>query len=371
MQQLERGLRRTKHAELTDTLRAWVRTLSPGERLPSQTELMRRYRVSDRTVLRSLDDLRRDGWIVRRQGSGTYVAEQPPADQLRSLAAQHRTVAVVAQAPSPSPFYQRCLDLLAEMGEAGGWSLLCHHAGGDPTLAEPLPLEALEPRGFVLFNYALYPLACRLRERGHRAVLLGPPPVDVLPEVPCVYGDHDEGAYLATRHLLELGHRRIAFLRITESSTTPGALQRTFRWRGHQRALAEAQRGGLVTSTELIRLPQVEEWRADAGALRHFFRRPGAPTAVACWNDSEAIVLLGLLQHAGISVPGEVSLIGYDSLPVGEQCMPQLTTVDQHLRTQLRAVLDLLGRDEPPPGTQSVVVVPTLVVRGSCGPPSP
>src|SRR5688572_15004587 len=72
--------RQTKHEELTRTLRDLVRALPTGERLPSQTELMRRFQVSDRTVLRSLEDLRRDGWIVRRRGSGTFVAD--PSDRL-------------------------------------------------------------------------------------------------------------------------------------------------------------------------------------------------------------------------------------------------------------------------------------------------
>src|SRR5262245_59033155 len=131
----ETGRRRTKHAELTDTLLELVASLNPGERLPSQTELMRRYEVSDRTVLRSLEDLRRGGWIVRRRGSGTFVADPkvrlPLSQGLRlseRRAVESRTVAALALTPSPSAFYQRCLELLAQAVEAAGWSLVCHHA---------------------------------------------------------------------------------------------------------------------------------------------------------------------------------------------------------------------------------------------------
>ena len=59
--------RNTKHQALTRMLMELAQTLEPGARFPSQTELMRRYQVSDRTVLRSLDDLRRAGWIERWQ----------------------------------------------------------------------------------------------------------------------------------------------------------------------------------------------------------------------------------------------------------------------------------------------------------------
>src|SRR5262245_24188124 len=98
--------RRTKHAELTETLLELVESLSPGERLPSQTELMRRYQVSDRTVLRSLEDLRRGGWIVRRRGSGTFVADPKARLHLPAglrpaggRASESRTVAALALTP--------------------------------------------------------------------------------------------------------------------------------------------------------------------------------------------------------------------------------------------------------------------------------
>src|SRR5438105_5633835 len=96
--------RRTKHEELTQTLLELVATLPPGERLPSQTELMRQFQVSDRTVLRSLDDLRREGWIVRRRGSGTFVAdprERPQPAAAPRLETDSETVAALALTPSP------------------------------------------------------------------------------------------------------------------------------------------------------------------------------------------------------------------------------------------------------------------------------
>jgi DNA-binding LacI/PurR family transcriptional regulator len=361
--------RRTKHEELTRTLRQLAVTLSPGERFPSQTELMRRYQVSDRTVLRSLEDLRREGWIVRRRGSGTFVAdpsERSHAPPQLQPAGQSRTVAAVALSPLPSPFYQRCLDLLAHEVQAAGWSLVCHHARHDPAGEDALPLEALHPRGFVAFNFALYPVALRLQERGHRTVILGPPPVDVYPDVPCVYGDHEHGGYQVTRHLIELGHRRLAYVRFPLLSRT--ALQRSFRWRGHERAMEEARRRQEEVECVLLGDETVLPWRNDPSQAAAYFRRPDAPTGLIVWNDGEAIALLSILQHAGLRVPDEVSVAGYDALPEGERTFPPLTTVDQRLDAQLRAVLDLLTRETPPPPTQCVIVVPDLVERASCGP---
>jgi GntR family transcriptional regulator, arabinose operon transcriptional repressor len=358
---------RTKHEELTQTLLELVTTLQPGERLPSQTELMRRFQVSDRTVLRSLEDLRRDGWIVRRRGSGTFVAdpkEHRPAPVAPHPAPDSRTIAALALSPSPSPFYHRCLEQLGQVVQAAGWSLLCHHARHAPDSDDVLPLEALQPRGFVAFNFTLYPVARRLQERGHRTVILGPPPADVYPDVPCVYGDHDHGGYLVTRHLLDLGHRRLAYVRFFPPSRV--TLQRSFRWRGHERAMDEARRRGEEVHCAFLDETTIGPWRRDPSLAADYFRRPDAPTALVVWNDSEAIPLLNILQHAGLHVPEDISVAGYDALPEGAQSLPPLTTVDQHLDCQLRAVMDLLSREAPPPPNQSVVVVPNLVSRASC-----
>jgi GntR family transcriptional regulator, arabinose operon transcriptional repressor len=361
--------RRTKHAELTETLLELVSSLTPGERLPSQTELMQQYQVSDRTVLRSLEDLRRDGWIVRRRGSGTFVADPRERAERRGTRKpeESRTVAALALTPSPSPFYQCCLELLAQVVERSGWSLVCHHARHEPGNGDVLPLEALRPRGFVAFNFALYPIARRLQARGHRTVVLGPPPVDVYPDVPCVFGDHEYGGYLASRHLVDLGHRRLAYVRRSDMSRA--RLERSFRWKGHLRALADAAHLGIALECVQIDAETLSSWRSDPALARAYFHRADAPTALVAWNDAEAISLLTLLQHAGLRVPDDVSVVGYDALPEGEHSLPPLTTVDQHLDCQLRAVMDLLSRETPPPQTQAVIVVPELVVRSSCGPP--
>jgi len=363
--------RTTKHEELTRQLRELLATLSPGERLPSQNELMRQFKVSDRTVLRSLDDLRRDGWIVRRRGSGTYVAD--PSDRVPLgfeplAAADRRTVAALALSSPPSPFYHRCLDLLAQIAEESGRSLICHHAGNEPGGDGVLALEGLQPQGFIALNFAHHPVARRLQQRGHRVVILGAPPVDASPEVPCVYGDHERGAYLATRHVLDLGHRRFGYVRQVPSAHV--ALQRTPRWKGHERALREAVRAGHDVSCVFLGYEPFASWRLSPAAARAYFSRPDAPTALIAWNDTEAASALSTLTYAGIHVPGEVSIIGYDALPEGAECGPPLTTVDQHLETQLRTAMDLLSREVEPAVPQSVIIVPELLVRASCAPVS-
>jgi len=369
------GRRITKHGELTQQLLKLAQTMEPGERFPSQIELRRRFHVSDRTVLRSLDDLQRAGWIVRRHGSGTFVADPARRERLADgatesrgsggPAAQSRTIAALAVTYSPSRYLQYCLDELAPQAEAEGFSLVCHHAPNEAAYDDALPLEALQPRGFLVFHHALEPVARSLMARGHRVVLFGAPTVGSHSEVPTVYGNHNEGGYQATRHLLELGHRRLAYARFG-----PSALSHTLRWQGHLRALREAEQAGRPATCLTIPGEQIDTWRSDPVAVASYFRRPEAPTALLCWNDNEALSCLTSLQRADLRVPEDVSVVGYDNLPEGRDSLPALTTVDQHLPAQLRLALDLLTRPEPPAPHQSLIVMPVLVPRGSSAPPA-
>ncbi len=342
-----------------------VVTMEVGDRFPSQTELMRRFQVSDRTVLRSLDDLRRAGWIVRRHGSGTFVAD--PAQQQSDPGLRPTSNTLAALALTFGPFYQHCVDLLSVQAQAAGLSLVCQHARDEASFEDVLPLEALEPRGFVLFNYHLLPIARRLLERGHRVVLMGAPPAGVYPEAPCVYGDQELGGWIACRHLILHGHRRIGYV----YTNTRYPLDTTLRWKGHQRAIDEARRSGLAIESSVYDSEDELLWRGDPCAMAAQFRSAGAPTCIVAWNDYDAVRVIRLLHSAGLRVPEDVSVIGFDRLPASEDCVPALTTVDQHVETQLRTVLDLLSRETLPPNTQATIVVPTLVSRASCGPPRP
>jgi DNA-binding LacI/PurR family transcriptional regulator len=358
--------RQTKHSELTGLLRALVTTLQPGDRLPAQDELMRRYKVSDRTVLRSLEDLQRAGWIVRRPGSGTYVTD--PRDRRgdapdANVVPQTRSRTIAALAPHffAASYLRLCADTLSARAERANLSLVCH--------ANPIDdlqfIEALQPLGFVLFSYPMASLAEQLIARGHRAVVVGSPPMGIDPTVPCVFADHEIGGHLAAQHLLGLGHRNVAF---AFDSQMRYPHPEHPRWRGHQQALQEVRNTGERVSDTVIDAEMLAAWREDASLAAAYFRRPDAPTGVAVWNDGAAIVLLGILHRGGLRVPEDISVIGFDALPEGADSIPPLTTVDQHVDWQMQTVVRLLTRATPPPA-QAVTAIPKLIVRSSCGPP--
>jgi DNA-binding LacI/PurR family transcriptional regulator len=113
----------------------------------------------------------------------------------------------------------------------------------------------------------------------------------------------------------------------------------------------------------------VSAWRRSPEQAAEFFRSPTAPTGVLAWSDRDAVALLSVLAHAGVGVPDEVSLVGYEALAEGERVCPALTTVDNGWCQQLQAAFRLLTGAAPPPHSHTTLVVPTLVLRESTGPP--
>lgn len=177
---------------------------------------------------------------------------------------------------------------------------------------------------------------------------------------PAVGSDHVQGSADAVRHLLDLGHRVVHHLAGPEDSDPANV--RAAAWR---RTLEQA---GVVAPP-----PWRGDWSSESGYVvgRRIAADP-AVTAVFCANDEMAIGLLRALGEAGRSVPGDVSIVGFDDLTVSAYLHPPLTSVRQDFHRigaeLVRLVLEqIAGR----PRTPERVVVPTeLRVRGTTAPPS-
>lgn len=331
------------------------RSLAPGDRIPTHTELMRRFGGSERTVLQALDALQREGQIVRKNGIGTFVADNAPLSRQRELA-----TTIIAVTPPDHAYFKYCTEILFEQARERGLTIECHFVDeSNPVL--PVALESgTVPGGFLLFHHRLEPIGVRLWEQGHRVVVLGVPPAGVHPQVPCVHADHELSGYFQIRHLLDAGHRHLAIVH------TDGKLEKTVRWQGHQRAIQEAQRRhGITVTLEVIQGEEWEGWLTEPERVAQFFARRDYPTGFVAWNDHVAARLLGLLNRWGISVPEQVSLVGCDSLPEGTLVHPAITTIDNAIDRLVHAALDLLTRPERPPAPIVMTTVPTVVPRDS------
>jgi len=186
--------------------------------------------------------------------------------------------------------------------------------------------------------------------------------------------DHLKAAELALGHLHDLGHRRIAVIR------GPKAIPDSeFRWEGIQQAARGLE---LKLDTHLVTRIDAASWSMKSGhhpmspeigyqPMKQLLERTREFTAVFCFNDIAAIGAIRALSEAGLRVPADVSVVGFDDIQSAAFCTPSLTTVRQPLNEMgKRGARILLERIANPDKTElaaEVVIEPELVVRESTG----
>lgn len=211
----------------------------------------------------------------------------------------------------------------------------------------PESTDALAPHG----HYR------RLREDGVRMVFVngGMPTLDV-PDV-CV--DEQVAGYLAARHLVELGHRRIGFV-CGPARSVPARLKRA----GWQAALEEA---GLPADPDLV---AHAEYGAAGGAVAAGQLLDAAATGLICASDMMAFGALAEARRRGLTVPRDVSVVGFDDTPMAPYAGPPLTTLAQPIAEMAQAAVDgLVAELDGADGfAHSRVFRPSLVVRESTAP---
>jgi len=175
-----------------------------------------------------------------------------------------------------------------------------------------------------------------------------------------VANDDEAGSRLAVEHLLGLGHRRIGHLSGSGGAAwhRRTAFAETMR---RARAAGPIAEGGDTTEADGYR------------AAQEMLRRHPEVTAIYAANDSMALGALAALKEHDLSVPGDVSLVGYDDSPLAQSRFIDLTSVDDKSREVGQAAgRALLARiDDPDRPVEHLLISPALVVRGSSGPVAP
>lgn len=181
-----------------------------------------------------------------------------------------------------------------------------------------------------------------------------------------IYHDDVDGSRQVTRHLIELGHRKIAYLGNSASGRTTQDRLAGFRY--------EVQSARLALPNEYVfEIPGSEPEKGSL-AVDHFLRLPNRPTAIVCFNDMLAIGVLKALQQRGVRVPEEISITGFDNIVFSNYTNPPLTTFDQPKRfigqKAAELILSLLrpASDTHMPQQKIQVLIGRLLVRKSTAP---
>jgi DNA-binding LacI/PurR family transcriptional regulator len=178
----------------------------------------------------------------------------------------------------------------------------------------------------------------------------------------CTVGtDNAAGGRIATEHLLSLGRRHIAFLGDTKVP------ELRLRYKGYCQAIAKAPRG---TSPKLA-IPTHMTADQAFDAVTGFLAKGAKIDGVVCATDVIAMSAIRAISAAGKRVPQDISVVGFDDLPLAAHTNPPLTTVHQPIELGARQMVDLLFRRMEGEPTASITIPAELIIRESSAPLPP
>jgi DNA-binding LacI/PurR family transcriptional regulator len=282
-----------------------------------------------------------------------------------NLRSQHsNTLALLLfEDPTPddsqiNPFFLSMLGSLTRASARQGYDLLISFQQLSSDFCQDYE-DSRKADGIILLGYGDYeeyrPRLDKLVEQGTHFVRWGP----VLSNEPgvSVGSDNAQGGFDVTRHLLAQGRRQVAFLG-TATTHSPEFFDR---YRGYERAMMEAS---LPTSSALqVDAINLEESGFNAAVE---LRTRGVPfDAIVAASDLIAIGALRALQEAGVDVPRQVAVVGFDDIPAASLTNPPLTTVMQDTRRAGELLVDTLLRQIAGEAAGNSVIPTRLVVRKS------
>ena len=178
-----------------------------------------------------------------------------------------------------------------------------------------------------------------------------------------VFCDNSQGGYIGMQHLLELGHRRIG---VVAAPTYTEPITR--RIRGTREALADY---GVPDDPEMLVTGDGQLFDMGYDAARHLLAKMPRPTAIFALTDVTALGVMHAASEMGLKVPDDLSIVGYDDLPIASYMIPPLTTVAQPIIEMGETAVDMLFRqmESPDLPPEKAVLATHLVVRGTTAPP--
>lgn len=356
------GVRELKFRTLAKQLRQEIGngTWESGSKLPTEKELAIGRDLSLTTVRRALEELAGEGLIVRRQGSGSYVADDLPQRSMPT-----RTIGVLV--PSTAHYYPQVLaGIEATLSQASARLVLaCYRydlaeeerdmaslldSGVDGLILAPDLLFARNPREKIERLFDL-PVPVVMVERKDFETRLSD-------RSEYVRTEHEGGAYDAVAHLNALGHQRIGLVCRDPNPTGIWVM------RGYEQAIVDMSLPRVPVETA-----PMNEWSLDRASSALKSLRKSRITAALVFGDREAAWLEAAARTANVRIPEDLALVSYDDesaefaeIPLTSVSPPKYTLG----RLAAEILLQRLAPGELKPRHQ-ISLRPPIVIRDSCG----
>jgi len=308
-----------KYREVEQTLRREIQEglWAAGGQLPPAQELAKRFKVANMTIRQAVTVLLEEGLLVRIQGKGTFIVEREQAP-----------VALATRFPMallfPTEWQRRDPYYFSDV--LNGFQQVIQDNGHRSPIFDYESAEmpgTLDPGTAVacmILEEEHQQLVERLRDRGFRVLAVNH--YTGRRSIPCIRIDDTQGLADAVEHLVSRGHERIGFLRGLPSNVDAMDRLRAFRAAVRDQELRAAVEVG-------------DDFIESAGyeAAQRLLSSPNPPTAIVCASDLSAIGAVRAVRDRGLSVPHDLSVIGYGDFSVADYVIPRLTTIRQPRQT--------------------------------------
>lgn len=338
------SLRIPKYVQLMIRLKEQIEegVLKPGDPLPTREKLMREHELSLSTVTRAISELERQGWLISRQGSGTFVVKR--SNGTAELSDETPVVGLLL--PMETTQSQGLVTELVHEASEQNINLVVMYSPNDEetelNLARLLFEREIKAMIWLPVEPKRHVSVASLFGKNQRPVIIGEKVTEQIASPwTCVRMDYYGGTQSALNHLMEQGHRRIAYVgpRGNESDFGP-ALER---WNAYKDFMKEHD---LWNPEDLVYSPALfREWHEHVDRLGALFRSQNAPTAIIGYDDSIALEAARALKTLGLRVPEDVSVIGHGDFSCGHYSTPRLTTVSPCISEYVDHIIRALKAD--------------------------
>ena len=329
-----------------------------GMRSVSIKDIARAARVSHSTVSRALHNspLVNENTAARIQRLAREMGYTPSAIARSLVNRRTLTIGLVVTSIS-DPFVDRIVDGVEDLATTAGYGVFLGSSHADPEREMDVVQMFHRQRvdGVIVLASRVGQLyAERLQELSVPIVLINNEADGAY--LYSISSDDAQGARLAVRHLIELGHRRIGYV--------GSAARRLTSHRRQSGYSLEMRSAGLPLSPELVVVPDADsDMESGRAALDAMVRKD--VSAIFCYNDRTAIGVLHAARERGVRIPDDLSIIGFDDIEPSWYVTPPLTTIHQPRfemgRRAMQMMLDLMSEQE----VHNQVVDCTLIARDS------
>ena len=339
-------------------------TISAGSHLPTIVDVARHVGVNFHTVRAAYQQLRDDGLVLTKRGSGTVVLGYD-RDRAMAHGGHHPTFTIGVLVPSFSDYYADYLESIIEAATVEGWlPVICHTRHYDSVVVGRY-LDQLFSRNVdgVIVTHFETPGDLSTLDVFKSAEALRPFVFVDCADVgigSTITVDREGDGFVATSHFIEHGHERIGYLAPPETWSATKRLGS-----GYHRALSEA---GIATDARQIEHAAEFSLGAGAKAAHRLLQPPEPPSAIFCAGDILALGAISAIDSLGLRTPGDVAVMGYGEIPFSALAAPALASIrlpadvlaHEAARVLRQAIDD--GYIQPP-----TAVATWLVPRASCG----